>query len=73
MGEHENDVVKKWGKPDKFFPVKNVQGELLYYILNYNYQGIMLGINTNKYDLTVNSIRISDTGFNSSGLIPPSS
>jgi N-acetylmuramoyl-L-alanine amidase len=71
LGYTESRVIDVLGKPlAEAFPVKDVNGNLLYYAVRYEYNGVFLGVYTTSDTRIAWSIRLSDSNFNKDGYIP---
>lgn len=71
LGYTEEKVIDMLGNPaEDAFPVKDVNGKLLFYAVRYDYNGLFLGVYTTPDTRTVWSIRLNDSGFNKDGFIP---
>ena len=69
LGDSESTVTGLLGYSEPV-PVTSSPGEVLYYAIMYQYNGLFLGVYTDPNTHTVWSIRLSDDDFNKAGYIP---
>lgn len=70
VGYSERTVLAALGTPPETLPVKTDKGELLFYALQYRYEGLFLGVYTSRDARKVQSIRLYDDNFNRQAHIP---
>ena len=69
LGYTESQVIQLLGSPSDTFPVQDNNGQILFYAITYNSNGIFLGIYLNLNKL-VENFRVYDKDFNKDHYMP---
>lgn len=70
IGDSVSEISYQLGKPNDKFPVKNSKGDIFYYAYTYSFNGMFLGIYSDKNNRLIQSFRLYDKDFNKKGYIP---
>jgi murein DD-endopeptidase MepM/ murein hydrolase activator NlpD len=71
LGNAEDTVLRQLGHPLRGpSPVTDMNGNILDYVLNFEFKGVSLVIGTSRDQRTVDGIRLFDKEFNRRGYIP---